>query len=190
MCTDRILVHRDRYREAVDRLAAIADGMTVGDPRRAGTDLGPVITNRAAERFRELISDARAHGADVAAGGQLTDRYARPTVLTGLDPSSRFAVEEGFLPIVEVIPFDDDLDAIAIANSLEEGLIGSVISADRDAAYSLARELRAGAVHVNGPSIGDEPHVPFGGLGASGMGRLGGADSVAFFTDQRTLYVH
>ena len=190
MGTDRILVHRDRYKETVERLSAIADGMKVGDPRQAGVDLGPVINDGAATRFHELISDARAAGAAVAAGGEVDGRYARPTVLTGVNSACRFAVEEGFVPIVEVLPFDEDSEAIEFANSLAEGLIASVVSADRDAAYAIARQLRTGAVHVNGPSVGDEPHVPFGGLGASGMGRLGGWDSVSFYTEQRTLYVH
>lgn len=190
MCTDRILVHRSRFDEFVTRLTGIADGMVLGDPREAGVDLGPVINDSAATRFAELIDDARSAGTTVAAGGGADGRYVRPTVLTELPGTCRFATEEAFVPIVEVTPFDHDDEAVAKANALEEGLIASVISADRHQAYLLAQHLRTGAVHVNGPSVGDEPHVPFGGVGASGMGRLGGAESVRFFTEQRSLYVH
>lgn len=190
MCTDKVLVHRDRFDETVERLSAIAGAMVVGDPREPGTDLGPLINDAAAARFSELVDDARGHGAQVVAGGEIDGRYARPTVLTGVSDACRFHLEEGFVPIVSVAAFDDDDDAVAQANAGDLGLIASVLSADGAAADRVARRLRAGAVHVNGPSIGDEPHVPFGGLGASGMGRLGGTESVRFFTEQRTFYTH
>lgn len=190
MCTDKVLVHRDRFEETVERLAEIADAMVVGDPRDPDTELGPLINDAAADRFRGLVDDARDHGATVVAGGQIEGRYGRPTVLVDVSDACRFHLEEGFAPIVSVAVFEDDDDAVAQANAGDLGLIASVISVDATAAGRLARRLRAGAVHVNGPSIGDEPHVPFGGLGASGFGRLGGAESVRFFTEQRTLYVH
>ncbi|QNE21345.1 aldehyde dehydrogenase family protein [Kribbella qitaiheensis] len=190
MCTDRILVHRSRFDETVERLTTIADSMMVGDPRDPATDIGPVINDSAARRFAELITDARSAGATVMAGGDIDGRHARPTILTEVPTACRFATEEGFLPIVEVLPFDSDDQAVELANSLEEGLIASVMSADRDQAYAVAQRLRTGAVHVNGPSVGDEPHVPFGGIGASGMGRLGGTESLHFYTEQRSLYVH
>lgn len=190
MCTDKVLVHRDRFDETVERLSAIADAMVVGDPRDPDTDLGPLINDAAAVRFRELVDDARGHGARVVAGGGIEGRYARPTVLVNVSEACRFHLDEGFAPIVSVAAFDDDDDAVAQANAGDLGLIASVVSADASAADRIARRLHAGAVHVNGPSIGDEPHVPFGGLGASGMGRLGGAESVRFFTEQRTFYTH
>jgi len=190
MCTDRLLVHRSRYDEAVERISAIAAGFTVGDPREPGIDLGPMINDRAVDHFTELIDDARAHGATVTSGGTTDGRYARPTVLIDVDTSCRFHAEEGFAPIVSLMAFDDDDDALAKANDGELGLIAAIISEDRDAGHRIGRAIRAGAVHVNGPSVGDEPHVPFGGLGASGMGRLGGQDSVRFYTEQRTLYLH
>ncbi|MGC0239409.1 aldehyde dehydrogenase family protein [Arthrobacter sp. SD76] len=190
MCTDTLLVHRSRYDETLERLAAIADAMVVGDPRSAETDLGPLINTKAAEHFSELVDDATAQGSRVVAGGTRDGRFARPTVLADVSDACRYYAEEGFAPIISVTPFDDDDEAAARANQGDFGLIGAVISADRDAAYRLALRVRAGAIHVNGPSVGDEPHVPFGGLGASGMGRLGGMESVRFFTEQRSLYVH
>ncbi len=190
MCTDRIVVHRDRLEELVEGLAGIADGMRVGDPRDPEVQVGPLIDDTAAAHFTELVEDATAHGARVAAGGSADGRFARPTVLTGVPTDARYHFEEGFAPIVGVVPVDGDDEAVQAANAGAYGLIASVISADPDAAYALAGRIRAGAVHVNGPSVGDEPHVPFGGLGESGMGRLGGTESARFFTEQRSFYVH
>ena len=190
MCTDRIVVHRDRADELVEGLAAVAEQMRVGDPRSADVQVGPLIDDSAAAHFTALVEDATAHGARVAAGGSADGRYARPTVLTDVPPDARYHLEEGFSPIVGVVPVSDDDEAVEAANAGVYGLIASVMSADPDAAYALAGRIRAGAVHVNGPSIGDEPHVPFGGLAQSGMGRLGGEESARFFTEQRTFYVH
>lgn len=191
MCTDRIIVHRSQADELGERLAAIADAMTVGDPRRDTTDLGPLINARAAASFSSLVADAVEHGATTLAGGpELDGLYARPTVLTGLARSARLYHQESFSPVVSIHPVSNDDEALAVANDTEYGLIGSVLAHDRARGDRVAARLRAGAVHVNGPSVGDEPHVAFGGLGASGYGRLGGMESVRAFTDQRTFYLH
>ncbi len=190
MCTDTILAHESIADELTERLSAIATDMVVGDPRDPATELGPLIHERAATSFSDLVNDARSSGAAVAAGGSRDGLFARPTVLTGVGPEARFFTEEGFAPIVSVTPTRNDDDAVAAANAGDYGLIASIVSADEGAAERLAHRVHAGAVHVNGPSVGDEPHVPFGGLGASGYGRLGGAESVHFFTEQRTFYRH
>ncbi|MFJ3473443.1 aldehyde dehydrogenase family protein [Microbacterium maritypicum] len=190
MCSERIVAHSSIADELTDRLAAFADGMLVGDPRDASTELGPVINARAAAAFGEFIEDAKANGATVRAGGTIEGSLARPTVLTGVTRACRFYGEESFLPIVSITSVQDDEEALERANEGGYGLIGGVASADEGTAERIATRMHAGAVHVNGPSIGDEPHVPFGGVGASGFGRLGGGDSVRFFTQQQTLYRH
>ena len=191
MCTDRIIVHRSRADELAERLAAVAAAMDVGDPRLAGTDVGPLINLRAATSFRALVLDAVDQGAEALAGGpDLDGLYARPTVLRNLARSARLYHQESFSPVVSIHPVADDQEALRVANDTEYGLVGSVIAEDPARAEGVAARLRAGAVHVNGPSVGDEPHVAFGGLGASGFGRLGGMESVHAFTDQRTFYLH
>jgi acyl-CoA reductase-like NAD-dependent aldehyde dehydrogenase len=190
MCSERILVHRDRSAELTERLAAFADGMSLGDPRDPSIEIGPVINAAAATTHRMMIDDAVAHGARVVAGGTGDGLFLRPTVLTGVTSASRFYSEESFTPIVSVASFADDDDAIRLANDGDYGLVSSVVSADGAAAEALAGRIAAGAVHVNGASVGDEPHVPFGGVGASGIGRLGGDESLRFFTEQRTIYRH
>lgn len=191
MCTDRIIVHRSRIGELGERLAAAAAAMTVGDPRQPTTDLGPLINQRAAASFRNLIEDAVKQGATLLAGGaELDGLYARPTVIAALPRSSRLYHQESFSPVVSLHPVATDDEALAVANDTEYGLIGSVIAGDPARAERLAARMHAGAVHINGPSVGDEPHIAFGGLGASGYGRLGGLESVRAFTDQRTFYLH
>lgn len=191
MSTDRIVVHHSRADELAQRLAAAAEAMVVGDPRRGATDLGPLINARAATSFRHLVDDAVHGGARVLAGGPDVDGlYARPTVLTNLSRDSRLYHQESFSPLVSVHPVANDEEALALANDTEYGLIGSVIAQDSARAEGIAARLHVGAVHVNGPSVGDEPHVAFGGLAASGYGRLGGQESVRAFTDQRTFYLH
>ena len=190
MATDRIVVHAARFEELTDRLAAFADAMVVGDPREEGTELGPLVNAAAAASVTRLVDDAVAQGATLRSGGRPEGLYARPTVVTGLPRSALLSGQESFGPLVSVQAAADDAAAVELANEGPYGLVASVASADPGRAEALARRIRAGAVHVNGPSVGDEPHVPFGGLGASGYGRLGGAESVRTFTDQRTFYLH
>lgn len=190
MCTDRVVVDRSLAAEVTERLTQAAAGIVVGDPRLAETQMGPLINDTAADQFARFVDDARSAGASICAGGERDGRYAVPTVVTELPAAATYYAEEGFSPIVSVHPVDGDEEALAVANAGDYGLIGAVFSRDSGAATRVAARMRAGAVHVNGPSVGDEPHVPFGGLGASGMGRLGGAESVRFFTEQRTLYLH
>ena len=191
MCTDRIIVHHSLAVELAERLTAVADQMSVGDPRLDATELGPLIHLRAARSFRDLVLDALDHGAEIlAAGPELDGLYARPTVLKDLPRSARLYHQENFSPVVSIHPVTDDQEALIVANDTDYGLVGSVIAQDPARAEALAAGLHAGAVHVNGPSVGDEPHVAFGGLGASGYGRLSGMESVRAFTDQRTFYLH
>ena len=191
MATDRIIVAQRIFDELTDRVLARTAELTVGDPRCSTTDLGPLIHSRAATTYRELVADAVARGATLLAGsGGTAGLHADPVVLTGLPRAARLYTEEAFSPIVSLSPAVDEADAIRQANDTEYGLIASVLSADPHHGWRVAEQIQAGAVHVNGSSIGDEPHVPFGGVGLSGFGRLGGLESVRTFTEQRTFSLH
>jgi acyl-CoA reductase-like NAD-dependent aldehyde dehydrogenase len=191
MATDRVIATGRIFDDLAERIATRTRALVVGDPRDDRTDLGPLITDAATANFRSLVADARAHGATALAGsGETEGRYAFPVVLTGLTDAARLYRAEAFSPVVAIQRASSENDAIAQANDTEFGLIASVLSRDPGHAWSVANRVRAGAVHVNGPSVGDEPHVPFGGIGMSGFGRLGGIESVRTFTDQRTLYLH
>lgn len=191
MCTDRIIVPEAVADEFTSRFVARVNSLKIGDPREPDTFYGPLVNSKAVTHYRELVLDALAAGADALSGtGQVDGLYARPVVLGNVPRSARIFHEEAFSPIVAIHRVDSEAEAIRQANDSELGLIGSVLSGDPDRALRVASEMQAGAIHVNGPSIGDEPHVPFGGIGLSGQGRLGGLESVRAFTEQRTLYVH
>src|SRR5699024_2323689 len=111
MCTDRIIVHESLAEELIRRLAAVAEAMSVGDPTGESTDMGPVIDDSAAAQFDALVKDAVDNGARIAAGGTREGRFVRPTVLTDVGPTARFYTEEGFLPIVSVLPYQTDDEA-------------------------------------------------------------------------------
>ena len=191
MATDRVIVARPVLDGLAGRLASRAAALRTGDPRDPATDLGPLINAGGAQRFRDLVSDALALGATALSGtGQTDGLLAEPVVLVGVPDGARLHHEEAFSPVVVLHAADDDADAVRQANDTDFGLIASVLSGDAAHAWRVAEQLHAGAVHVNGSSVGDEPHVPFGGLGLSGYGRLGGVESVRTFTEQRTLYLH
>ncbi|MFD9945328.1 aldehyde dehydrogenase family protein [Nonomuraea sp. NPDC059023] len=191
MSTDRVLLAESLHDDVVERLAARAEALTVGDPRSPATAIGPLISRRSADHFRDLVLDAQARGARVLAGGGEPDGLlARPTVLSAVDPAARFSREEAFSPLVSVQACATEPELLERANGTPYGLIASVLADDTGRAVRFARRLGVGAVHINGPSVGDEPHVPFGGVALSGFGRLGGTEAWHFFTEQKTLYIH
>jgi acyl-CoA reductase-like NAD-dependent aldehyde dehydrogenase len=191
MATDRIIVPEVIADDLTERLVRRVNALAIGDPRDPATFYGPLINSKAVNHFSDLVADAVAHGARALTGdGSADGLYARPVILEGVDRAARLYYEESFAPIVAVHRVPDEAAAVRLANDSEMGLIGSVLSADEGRALRVAGEMHAGAIHVNGASIGDEPHVPFGGIGMSGQGRLGGLESVYAFTEQRTIYVH
>ncbi|MXP23393.1 aldehyde dehydrogenase family protein [Gordonia sp. HNM0687] len=191
MATDRIIATDRIFDDLTERVLAKTSALRVGDPRDPANDYGPLINQRAAEGFRTLVSDAVNSGARILHGSGETDGlYAEPVVLTDLPTTARAFYEEAFSPVVSLQRASDEADAIRQANDTELGLMASVISGDDGHALSVANRIHSGAIHVNSSSIGDEPHVPFGGIGASGFGRLGGLESVRTFTEQRTIYLH
>ncbi|WP_406043646.1 aldehyde dehydrogenase family protein [Micromonospora sp. NBC_00898] len=186
----RMLVHRSRYAEALDLVAAAAAAYTLGDPLDPATRLGPLVSAAQAERVRGHVERALADGARLVAGGPdapLPPRghFVAPTVLADVHPDSALAQEEVFGPVLAVIPFADTDEAVAIANNSRYGLAGAVWSADEEAAVAVARRLRTGQVDVNGGAF--NPLAPFGGYKQSGLGRELGAYGVDEFTEIKAI---
>jgi aldehyde dehydrogenase (NAD+) len=186
----RMLVHRSRYAEALEIAAASAEGYTMGDPFDEATRLGPVISARQRERVRSFIAQGVDGGARVIAGGLSakvpdTGYYVPGTVLADVDPASVVAQEEIFGPVLAVIPFDTDDEAVAIANNTRYGLAGGVWSSDVDRALAVARRMRTGAVDINGAAF--NPLAPFGGFKQSGFGRELGLHGLSEFLEVKAI---
>jgi aldehyde dehydrogenase (NAD+) len=186
----RMLVHRDRLAEALDLAASSAAGYRLGDPFDEATRLGPLVSAAQRERVRGFIARGVAEGARVVAGGldaTVPDRgyFVAPTVLAEVHPESTVAQEEIFGPVLAVIPFDDDDEAVAIANNSRYGLAGAVWSADEERALAVARRMRTGAVDINGAAF--NPLAPFGGYRQSGFGRELGRHGLEEFLETKAM---
>ena len=186
----RILVPASRQREYTDALAAMVAGLAVGDPADPATEIGPLAARRQRDRVRGYIEEGHRAGARLVAGGTGlpagTDRgwYVRPTLFDGVDNGMRIAREEIFGPVLSVIAYSSEEDAVAIANDSDYGLSGSVWTADTDRGLAVARRVRSGTFGVNQPYSMD-PAAPFGGMKASGIGRDGGDYSFDFYMETK-----
>ncbi|XVU24720.1 aldehyde dehydrogenase family protein [Actinoplanes sp. CA-054009] len=182
----RMLVHRDHYDEAVTLAAKTASGYTVGDPFDEGTRLGPLVSAAQRSRVEGFISRASAR---LVAGGleapvPPTGHFVAPTVFADVDPDSELAQEEIFGPVLSIIPFSSDDEAVAIANNSKYGLAGGVWGSS-SRAMDVARRLRTGAVDVNGGAF--NPFAPFGGYKQSGVGRELGEFGLAEFQQVKAI---
>jgi aldehyde dehydrogenase (NAD+) len=193
--TTRHLVHRDLVEEYERRVAAIVATMRVGDPADPATQVGPLIRPSAVERTERFVAGAVAAGASVVAGGYRPVEPSRgyffePTLLGSVDNSWPVAREEIFGPVAVVVTFDDDDDAVALANDSPYGLDGHVVSRDTGAAYRIATRLRTGGVSINGGAGWTNPAVPFGGYKRSGFGRENGEAGLDEYTQLKTIKFH
>jgi aldehyde dehydrogenase (NAD+) len=179
----RMLVERSVYEEAVARVAATAATIAVGDPFDRETVSGPVISERALERILAMIERAKADGARLVCGGERLARdgfFVAPTVFADVDPQSELAQQEVFGPVLAMTPFDDEADAIDIANATPYGLSSYVQTRDVQRAHRVAEELDAGEVLING-GMNMTPNRPFGGVRLSGYGKEGGRAGIDAF---------
>jgi len=186
MSVEKVLVQRSIFEVFVKAFVERASKLKVGDPTHDKSNvIGPVINDRQAERIKGQIDDAVAKGAKVLLGGGITGRFIEPTILIGVTPNMSVYQDETFGPVVPVIPFDTDEQAIALANDSVYGLSAGVITRDEQRGMSIADRLETGMCHINCSSLNDEPHVPFGGSKASGVGRHGGRWATETFTETR-----
>ncbi|MEV5829116.1 aldehyde dehydrogenase family protein [Spirillospora sp. NPDC052242] len=188
--TSRLLVPRDRHDEIVEKVAANLARVTYGDPGDPKTYMGPLISEAQRDKVDGMVKRAVEAGAKLVTGGERVDPgfFYTPTLLAGVDPASEIAQEEIFGPVLVVIPYDDDDDAVRIANDSIYGLSGGVQSADQDRAIAIARRVRSGTFSINGGNY-FAPDAPFGGYKQSGIGREMGVAGLEEFMERKTFAV-
>ncbi|MEV0346684.1 aldehyde dehydrogenase [Nonomuraea sp. NPDC050680] len=185
----RILASRTRYDEVVDAVANMVTSQPVGDPADPGTGIGPLVAKRQQERVEGYIQAGMDEGAKLVVGG--LDRpmdhgwYVSPTVFAGVTNEMRIAREEIFGPVLSVIPYEDEADAIRIANDSDYGLAGTVWTADADHGMEVARQVRTGTYGINCFML--ESNAPFGGYKASGVGRELGPEGLSSYLEYKTI---
>jgi aldehyde dehydrogenase (NAD+) len=176
--TTRVLVPRKQYAQAVEAGKASFEKLAYGDPTNPAHLMGPVVSRKQHQRVLGYIEKGKREGARLVTGGGVPKHlkkgfYVEPTLFADVDPDSTIAQEEIFGPVLCLIPFEDDDDAVRIANNSIYGLSGSVSSADEERALAVARRIRAGTISVNG-GMWFDVDSPFGGYRQSGVGRENG----------------
>jgi len=188
----RMLVPKERIEEAAALAASVAAATVVGDPRDESTEVGPLVSEMQWDKVQGLIQKGIDEGATVAAGGtgrpEGIDKgyFAKPTVFADVSNDMTIAREEIFGPVLSIIPYDDEDDAVRIANDTPYGLSGYVSSSDLDRARKVAARLRTGMVHINGAYL--DSGAPFGGYKQSGNGREWGAHGMDEFLEVKSIY--
>ncbi|MGR3290921.1 MAG: aldehyde dehydrogenase family protein, partial [Paracoccaceae bacterium] len=195
MALKRLYVHRSRYDEVVEGLTATCNRMVIGDGLLDETNMGPVNNSKQLKVVTDMISQARAAGADVQECGQVPDAelyaggyFQRPTLVLDPDPGLDIVRKEQFGPALPIMPYDSEDEVVAKANDSDFGLCSSVWTADRDRAVALARRLDAGYTYLNahGP-MGQDSRAPFGGFKQSGIGRNLGYEGIIQFQEYHSI---
>lgn len=187
----RLLLPAAIHDEVVDRLAELSRQVVIGDPVDPAVTMGPLISREHLDRVEGFVKRAEADGATVVTGGRRPSHlnggfYFEPTILTDTSADSYIAQEEVFGPVLTVLRYDDDDDAVAVANNSPYGLGGTVWGSDVDRAVAVARRLRTGQVSINGTITGD---APFGGFKQSGIGREGGEMGLRVYMEPKAIGV-
>ncbi len=185
----RMLVPANRLEEAEQIAKRVAEGYVTGDPMHASTHLGPLVSTAQLERVRGYIQKGLDEGATLLTGGldsgHETGYFVPPTVFSRVTPDMTIAREEIFGPVLSIMAYEDEDEAVRIANDIEYGLAGGVWSGDPDRALRVAKQLRAGQIEINGGAF--NPAAPFGGYKQSGLGREGGSFGLEEFLETKAI---
>jgi aldehyde dehydrogenase (NAD+) len=189
----RLVVHKDIHDRVVDEMVERTERIDMGDPLDSTTEMGPIASVEQLETIESYVTTAVDEGATVAAGGNAVDvgdcpQFFEPTILTDVDNSDTVAQEEIFGPVVSVIPFESEEEAIQIANDVEFGLAGAVWTEDMRRAHRVSSSIRAGRIWVN--TYGTSSYAaPQGGYGQSGWGRENGVDAIEEYLETKAVWV-
>ncbi|HYQ68502.1 aldehyde dehydrogenase family protein [Actinophytocola sp.] len=190
MSANRVLIHRGVYDEFAERYVAKAASLPVGDPRDPETIVGPLINQRQADTLAAQVEEGITEGARVMLRGEVDGTLFHPTVLADVTTAMSVSQQELFGPVVCLMPFDTEDEAVEIANDTPFGLSGAVHTRNLDHGVELAKRINTGMIHINDTTIHDEPIVAFGGDKHSGFGRLNGEWSLNEFTTLKWISVH
>jgi acyl-CoA reductase-like NAD-dependent aldehyde dehydrogenase len=187
----RVLIERSLYDDFVARFTELAGRLKVGDPLDPETQMGSLISNTHRDKVHAFVEQGRAEGADVVLGGEPPDgagAFYPPTVLAGVDNRMLVAQEEIFGPVVTAIPFEDERDAIRLANDVKYGLMATVWTSDPARGHRIASRVKAGTVGINMPYTAF-PGIPFGGYKQSGFGRELGLETLELYLETKSVLV-
>lgn len=196
LCSERVYVHRSIFDRFVEALAQGAQHLVMGDPYGEATAMGPLISRAHRDKVLSYYELAREEGAEVVTGGGVPQIgaphdggfFIEPTILTGLDEQARCVREEIFGPVCHIQPFDDEDEAVAMANDTDYGLAAAIWTQDVSRAHRVARRVNAGLVWINDWFLRDL-RTPFGGVKLSGLGREGGTYSLNFYSELKNICV-
>jgi acyl-CoA reductase-like NAD-dependent aldehyde dehydrogenase len=187
--SSRIYVQEGVYDQFIEAYKSVVSKLGMGDLREPGTTIGPIISDRQRQRIKQHISDAQEKGAEILVGGGWDGNRCEPTVLINVTDEMNCFAEETFGPVVSIYQVKDFDEALKAANNSRYGLSAAIYTNDLNTALRYAKEIESGMVHINGPSITDEAHVPFGGVGDSGFGREGTEADIDALTELKWVTV-
>ncbi|MFD1815667.1 aldehyde dehydrogenase family protein [Rhodococcus gannanensis] len=190
VCGSRIFVQRGVYDRVVEGIATVANNLKLGGPKEEGSMIGPLISQKQLTRVMGFIDEGKGDGVEVVTGGHRLDRtgyFVHPTVLTNVDRGMRLYQQEIFGPVVTVLPFDDDDEAVAMANDTSYGLAATAWTTNLSRAHRLAKRLQAGTVTLNSQLVFDH-NVPFGGYKQSGWGHEFGKEGVEAYLKTKSVW--